>query len=153
MAPSRTRNATLRAVTTPKFESIDIPVAWGDMDSFGHVNNVVYLRWFETGRMAFFAAVGVSTRDVAQGCGPILARTTCNFQRPLEHPDTVTVQTSISRVGSKSFTMSYVVRSQRLDEVAAHGDGVIVWFDYAAGASAAVPAELAARLRSYCNAD
>ena len=35
-----------------------IPVAWGDMDAFQHVNNVVYLKWFETARIAFFQAVG-----------------------------------------------------------------------------------------------
>ena len=31
---------------------IELPVQWGEMDAFGHVNNVVYLRWFESGRIA-----------------------------------------------------------------------------------------------------
>lgn len=30
---------------------VDIPVAWGEMDAFGHVNNVVYFRYFESARI------------------------------------------------------------------------------------------------------
>ena len=30
------------------------PVIWGDMDAFGHVNNIVYLRYFESARIAYF---------------------------------------------------------------------------------------------------
>lgn len=37
---------------------VGIPVAWGEMDAFGHVNNVVYFRYFESARIAFFGADG-----------------------------------------------------------------------------------------------
>jgi len=33
---------------------VDIPVAWGEMDAYGHLNNIVYFRYFETARMAYF---------------------------------------------------------------------------------------------------
>jgi acyl-CoA thioesterase FadM len=33
---------------------IEIPVAWGEMDAFQHVNNVAYIRYFESGRIAYF---------------------------------------------------------------------------------------------------
>jgi len=129
--------------------SMDIPVAWGEMDAFGHVNNVVYLRWFETGRMAFFDQVGVALRDIATGSGPILAHTSCAFKRPLEFPDTITVHTSIGRIGTKSFTMLYRVESHAQGEVAAEGDGTIVWYDYAKGSSVPVPDDLRARLEAH----
>ena len=29
----------------------EIPVLWGDNDSFGHVNNIIYLKWCETSRV------------------------------------------------------------------------------------------------------
>lgn len=131
---------------------MDIPVAWGEMDAFGHVNNVVYLRWFETGRMSFFSEVGVTLRDIAEGVGPILAQTSCAFKRPVTFPDTITVHTSIGRIGTKSFTMLYRVVSQALGEVAAEGDGTIVWFDYGKGASVAIPDELRARLQAHVSA-
>lgn len=132
---------------------IEIPVAWGDMDAFGHVNNVVYLRWFESGRIALFDQVAIGHHDVGEGEGPILARATCDFLMPTQYPDIVSVSTRITRIGTKSFTMSYEVRSKTLDALAAKGDGVVVWFDYAAKATAAVPEALRTRLAEYLHED
>ena len=128
---------------------MDIPVAWGEMDAFGHVNNVVYLRWFETGRMAFFSQVGVSLRDIEQGAGPILTHTSCSFRKPVTFPDTITVHTAISRIGTKSFVMQYRVESHALGDTAAEGDGTVVWFDYGQGTTVPVPDELRARLEAH----
>ena len=33
---------------------IEIPVAWGEMDAFQHLNNIVYFRYFESARIAYF---------------------------------------------------------------------------------------------------
>jgi len=131
--------------------TIEVPVAWGDMDAFGHVNNVVYLRWFESGRIAFFERADVPHRDVAEACAPILASTTCNFLRPLRYPDTVDVHTSIAKIGTKSFTMRYQIVSRTLSAPAAEGQGVIVWYDYANEASAPIPDDLRERLAAYCD--
>lgn len=32
---------------------VEVPVAWGEMDAYGHVNNIVYFRYFETARIAY----------------------------------------------------------------------------------------------------
>jgi acyl-CoA thioester hydrolase len=130
--------------------TIEVPVAWGDMDAFGHVNNVVYLRWFESGRIAFFDHVGISHVEVSKSCAPILARTTCDFRRPLRYPDTVAVHTGLSRIGTKSFAMTYRIHSHALDDTAAEGEGIIVWYDYAADRSVAIPEALRERLRPFC---
>ena len=37
---------------------IDWPVQWGDQDAFGHVNNTIYFRWFETVRIEYFERIG-----------------------------------------------------------------------------------------------
>lgn len=129
--------------------TIEVPVAWGDMDAFGHVNNVVFLRWFESGRIALFGKVGVPHEDVGQQCAPILAKTTCNFVAPVKYPATVRVHTTIARIGNKSFTMAYRIERADTDAVVAQGDGVVVWYDYAAQASAAIPDDLRQRLSDY----
>ena len=36
---------------------IEIPVAWGDMDAFQHVNNVTYFKYFESARIAYFEKI------------------------------------------------------------------------------------------------
>jgi len=51
---------------------VDIPVAWGDMDVFGHVNNVQYMRYFETARVKYFEElmIGEGSKNPIQ---PVLA--------------------------------------------------------------------------------
>lgn len=128
---------------------IELPVAWGDMDAFGHVNNTIYLRWFESVRIAFFAAVAIPHREIEQREAPILARTSCTFELPLIYPDTVRVQCAIGRIGTKSFTMLYEVHSVTHGKRAAQGDGVIVWYDYASESTVPLPDDLRERLGAY----
>jgi acyl-CoA thioester hydrolase len=33
---------------------MNIPVAWGEMDAMGHINNIIYFRYFETVRIEYF---------------------------------------------------------------------------------------------------
>jgi acyl-CoA thioester hydrolase len=116
--------------------AVEIPVAWGDMDAFGHVNNTVYLRWFETARIAYFERTGVIDRMKRDGVGPILARTAIDFRLPLRYPDTVRAGATVSRFGKTSFVMSYRVTSAaNAGATAAEGEGVIVLVDYAKGGS------------------
>lgn len=136
-------------MTTDDRTTFAIPVAWGDMDAFGHVNNTVYLKWFESARIDFFRRLDIPQRDVTQGCGPILARTSCTFELPLTFPDTVDVSSGIERIGTKSFVMHYAVTSREHGRRAAHGDGVIVWYDYARGCTAPLPDDLRTRLEAY----
>lgn len=138
----------LRAMSEPLPVRIEVPIAWGDMDAFGHVNNTVYLRLFESARIALFERVDVAYRDVTGTCAPILASTQCQFRLPMTYPDTARVETGISHIGRSSFTMPYRVHSVRHGRVAAEGDGVAVWFDYAAGKSAPLPEELRRRLEA-----
>jgi acyl-CoA thioester hydrolase len=118
--------------------SVDIPVAWGEMDAFQHVNNVVYARWAETARIEYFRQVGFLERMRDDGVGPILARLSIDFRRPVTYPDTVRVSVRTSRLGSRSFTMEFTVASLDQGAEVARGDQVIVVFDYRAGATAAI---------------
>src|SRR5215467_12223326 len=106
------------------------PVAWGEMDAFLHVNNIVYFRYFESARIAYFERLQFMEVMQASGIGPILASTQCRFRIPLTYPDTVRVGAKVADIGIDRFVMRYVVVSQRLEQIAAEGEGVIVSFDY-----------------------
>jgi len=116
-----------------------VPVAWGEMDAFNHVNNAVYFRWFETARIAYFERIGLLDHMRATGVGPILAETRCRYRRPLSFPDTLTLGARVSEVDAAGFMMQYRVGSAALGTHAAEGDGRIVIFDYEAGRKAALP--------------
>lgn len=127
--------------------SVDIPVAWGDMDSFGHVNNAVYLRWLETARIASFLKSGVLDRKDAEGVGPILARATVDYRRPVVFPDTVHVSVGVGRVGASSFVLTYRVTSEaQAQTVVAEGETVIVQINYRTGEKVPIEGALRATL-------
>lgn len=119
---------------------VEIPVAWGDMDAMGHVNNAVYFRYFETARIAYFERVGFLEEMKRSGTGPILASTRCRFRRPLTYPDRVFVGTSASDLQEDRFLMLYRVVSEALGDVTAEGDGLIVSYDYCKNERAPLPA-------------
>ncbi|MFW6242474.1 MAG: acyl-CoA thioesterase, partial [Thermodesulfobacteriota bacterium] len=88
---------------------IDIPVAWGEMDAFGHVNNIIYFRYFESARIAYFDHVGYEALMEEEGLGPILAATSCRYRVPLTFPDTVSVGARVASVDTDRFRMEYRV--------------------------------------------
>ena len=111
--------------------TVNLPVQWGDMDSFAHVNNVLYLRWFESARIAYFRAAGVLARMESERIGPILARGTIDYRIALGFPDQVRVSATALKLGNTSFTMGLRMTSERHGEaVVAEGENVIVMVDY-----------------------
>ncbi len=110
--------------------AIEIPVQWGDMDAFRHVNNTVYIRWFESSRVVYTRKVGLWDLLESERVGPILASTRCDYRRPLTYPDTVRVGSRVARIGRTSLTMEHRVVGLASNEIAAEGTAVLVLFDY-----------------------
>ena len=54
---------------------IELPVVWGEMDAFSHVNNIIYFRYFESARLAYVEQTGLLEYMDKTGIGPILAHT------------------------------------------------------------------------------
>ena len=118
---------------------IELPVQWGDQDAFGHVNNVVYFRWMESARIAYFRQEGLFDLMSDQGLGPILASIKCDFRRQLVYPDTLFVGASVASIGRTSLRMLHLIYSTQQQLVAAEGESVLVMFDYQAQRPAPVP--------------
>jgi acyl-CoA thioester hydrolase len=125
---------------------IEIPVAWGEMDAFQHVNNIVYFRYFESVRIAYFEKLDMIGYMEKTGIGPILGSAQCKFKIPLTYPDTVSVGTRAPTIEHDRFVMEYVVVSHRHQKVAAKGEGVIVSYNYREGKKAPIPPELKQRI-------
>lgn len=125
---------------------LTIPVQWGELDAYGHVNNTVLFRYFESARVEFLGRCGFLTTYEEERVGAILHSTSCRFRRALFYPDTVQVGGRSSAIAGDRFTMEYVVVSLGQDAIAAEGTGVVVAFDYAARAKVALPARVRAGL-------
>ena len=110
---------------------VELTVQWGDMDAFNHVNNVMYFKYFETARIAYFEKVGVMGASLEQNVAPILAETTCRYKLPLNYPDTITVGAKIIENHSHGFMMEYAVYSHQHKMISSIGTGRIVMLNYA----------------------
>jgi acyl-CoA thioester hydrolase len=121
---------------------IEIPVAWGEMDAMGHVNNIIYFRYFESARIAYFEKLGFRASGDTLLIGPILGSIQCKFKMPLTYPDTVSVGTRVTRIEEDRFVMEYVVVSHKAQRIAAEGEGVVVAYNYREGKKARLPEEI-----------
>ncbi|REK27924.1 MAG: acyl-CoA thioesterase [Planctomycetota bacterium] len=118
---------------------ITLPVQWGDQDAFGHVNNVVYFRWFESSRIDYMNARGLGDLMEREGIGPILASIGCDYLRQLNFPDTVTIGARVTRIGKSSLDIRHAVFSLADAAVVATGQSTLVTFDYRRQQSVPVP--------------
>ena len=127
--------------------SCDFPVMWGDLDALNHVNHTVYLKWMETARMNYFEICGLSEMLRDKGIGPILAGLKIDYLSPVLFPDTVTVRTTVSRIGNSSFDMEYIVSSKSLGgKEVARATVFGVLFDYKNLQKLTIPIEIRERI-------
>lgn len=114
-------------------------VAWGDMDAFGHVNNTVYLKYFESARVKYFD-------DIPELAGfkgdeiPVLANISCSFKKPVVYPDTLEMHVGVTKLGHASIQMSCEMISPKVG-LAAIAECTIVLIDVKKGHSVRVPNE------------
>lgn len=125
---------------------IDIPVAWGEMDALQHVNNIVYFRYFESARIAYFEKLRFWEFMNQTGVGPILASIQCKFKIPLTYPDTVSVGTRIPSIEQDRFVMEYRAVSHKSQAIAAEGESVVVSYNYRESKKTPLPEEMKQRI-------
>ncbi|MGA3097102.1 MAG: thioesterase family protein [Bryobacteraceae bacterium] len=119
-----------------------IHVMWGEQDAFGHVNNVTYLRWAETARVAYLVRVASLPPLPPSGIAPILASVKCDYEAPVKYPDTIFVGARVTRIGTSSMQMEHLLVSQSQGRVVARVDSTLVLLDYRCHKPVPVPAEI-----------
>ena len=80
--------------------SCEIAVRWGDQDALNHVNNAVYFRYLEEARVQVMREGGVGVLGPHRNI--VLARTGCDFMRPIVWPATVRIEMELTRIGRSS---------------------------------------------------
>lgn len=121
-----------------------MPIRWGDMDAYGHVNNTVYFRYMEQARVEWIEAMQVVVRP--GGTGPVIINASCTFLRPMTYPGTVEVRTYVGAIG-RSSCQTHV--EMLIDgEVYAEGAAKVVWMDTQSGKSVPLPDHVRAVLEA-----
>jgi acyl-CoA thioester hydrolase len=125
------------SASQPPFYSCQIPVRWGDMDAFGHVNNTLYFRYFEEVRFQWMLEKGI---PIGGDTYPVVVTIGCTFFRPVFHPDTLRIDVFIAEPGRSSFMATYKVYSRsNAATPCSEGYSKIVWVEKTTGKSVALP--------------
>jgi acyl-CoA thioester hydrolase len=109
--------------------AVPVEVRFRDIDSMGHVNNAVYLTYFENARIAYWRAVpGIGSRREVDY---VLARAECDFRSPVTLDDDLACHVRVASFGRRSFAFEYLLRDEKTGRVAAEGRTVQAMYDYA----------------------
>lgn len=125
------------------------PVAsrWEDNDAYGHVNNVVYLSWIDTGVNRWLLENGLI--DVARGTEIFyVVETGCVFFRGIAYPENVEIGIAVEKVGGSSVVYSVGVFREGDDAVLAQSRYVHVLVDRATERPVEIPAWMRAKFEA-----
>ncbi len=115
------------------------------MDAYGHVNNVVFLRYLEEARIDFLFR---PDKDFKQGS--VVARHEIDYKRQLVHRhEPVDIELWVTEIKAASFTLTYEVKDG--DLVYVRASTVIVPFDFDAQRPRRITAEEREFLQEYAD--
>lgn len=120
-----------------------IPVRWGDMDFYGHVNNTVYFRFFEQARVEWIEQMDFPVGPT-EPTGAVIINASCTFLIPVNYPATVIVKVYGGEPGRSSLMTWYELFVEGDDRLFADGAAKIVWMDNSTNKSAPLPDRLRA---------
>jgi acyl-CoA thioester hydrolase len=126
--------------------SVEIEVAFRDLDALGHVNNAVYLSYLETARIKYVTDL-LGLKNLSD-MPIILGEVTISFRSPALFGERLTIGSGITRFGGKSFDMVHQIQTSD-GRLIATSKTVLVMYDYAAGRSIVVPDWFKQRVRAF----
>ena len=137
-------------MTDPKDARLDdfpyratMPTRWGDNDMLGHVNNVVYQRFYE-GMVVRFLMEEAGLDWAADPHIPLLVEALCRFHRPLSFPETVQGGLRVTVLGTSSVTYALALFGDGDAAPASTGHWVHVFVDRVSEKPAPIPAAIRA---------
>lgn len=122
-------------------------VAWGEMDPFAHLNNVVYARYFENARVEFFERLGVWSHEARSEHGPVIINLEMQFRRQVRYPATLDVTLGITRLKSRS--MSFLCSMWQGDECVHTAKADSLWVHFEQESPRSIPSDLIGLLHEY----
>ena len=126
---------------------IIMPIRWGDMDAYGHVNNTVYFRYMEQARVDWIHLLGYPVAP--EGESVIMINAFCNFFVQLTYPGDLIVKTFVGTIGRTSMDVFHTMtQTTAPDILAADGGTTLVWVDINTSQSVPWPEDILQKVRA-----
>lgn len=113
-------------------------IRFADIDIMGHVNNAVYLSYFEQARMNYFHELLEGSWDWKKD-GILLAHNAIDYLKPITLHDKIDIKVWCDEVGNKSFSMKYSFINTESGKETTTGKSVLVSFNYLEQKTVPVP--------------
>jgi len=124
-----------------------IEVRFRDLDGMAHVNNAVYLTYFEVARARYWKEMGEGEWTRLRTY--VVARAEIDFKSPATLQDDVVCHVRVASFGGRSFTMEYLLVDRKSGRTLALGRTVQAMFDYERGTSRPLDEEMKAAVRRF----
>ena len=123
-----------------------MPIRWGDMDSYRHVNNAVYFRYMEQARVEWIGSLGYSVSPDKETV--LIVNVFCNFYKQVNYPGELLIKTYVGNVGKSSVDIFNVMAIVAEPEVIfAAGGATMVCVDLIKNKSCPWPKDILEKLR------
>ena len=127
--------------------SVVVEVRFRDLDALGHVNNAVYLTYFEIARTHYWTQLfGIGSYEEF---GFLVVRTECNYRSPAHFGEKLRVATGITALKNSSFVFDYEVTEIGSGGLIADGKSVQVCFDSKEKRTTEIPAGLRKKVTEF----
>ena len=127
---------------------LPIQIRFNDVDRYGHVNNNAYFAFYDLGKEAYLRDV-LRTDYRKSDIVPVIANINADFIAPIFQGEKIAVETRISHLGQKSFTLEQRAVNEKTGVEVCRCSTVMVCFSLKAQASAEIPAEYRAAVEAY----
>jgi acyl-CoA thioester hydrolase len=108
--------------------SIPIQIRFNDIDALGHINNNVYLSYFDLGKTNYFENLKASYVSWIEGM-IVVARIEMDFIAPVFYKEDIVVESKITKIGNKSAVFLQQIRNIATDEVKCRCSSVVVAYN------------------------
>lgn len=108
---------------------LSIRIDWSEMDVFGHVNNVMFMKYTQASRVNYWEKIGLDGSFSTKGIGPILVSTACQFKKPLFFPGNIVVKAKVDFIKNTSFGISHKIFNDK-NELCAQAQDVVVTYNF-----------------------
>ena len=124
-------------------------VRFGDLDAMRHLNNVAFLQFFESARIAYITTVVPSHRpaEPEDDWGLIFAECHINYRAPAFFDEEIRTNVRPSHLRRSSVRIEFLMESTADGRTLAEGWGALVGYDYVAGRACPLPEVLVGALR------
>ncbi len=124
---------------------IELRIDWSELDVFGHVNNVMIMKYVQAARLEYVNVIGLMDLYKIENIGFMVAETNCQFKKELLFPGNVSIQTKAIYAKNTSFSLEHTISNDDKEIIAIAKD-VLVVFDFTKKEKCLIPEEIKVKL-------